>query len=152
MRTKESDRILIMAKKVTNRISERAAVELLKRLYSLNSDKDSLSLLEVYAAAGRTEEDSEANRNWLNTVMAKLKDHTLIEPVYVYDGRKKLNAIKLTMAGTAALGRGVSRGPLARAETGITYNDLAKDVAKFRNENPDFEVVFSVSLKEVPSR
>lgn len=143
-------------KRKKNLISEKAAVQLLSRLYA-EAQGDELTLDEVYAAAGRSDKDPEVNRNWLNGVLAKLRAHKFIETIDKYENsRSKLDKLKLTIAGKTALGlpvgtgadntMSITRGP----QSSMTYNDLAKAVAAFRNNNTDFEVVFEVRLKEAP--
>ena len=147
----------VMAKKRThNSISEKAAIQLLGRLFS-SADSDELTLDEAYVAAGRADISPETNRNWLNGVLAKLRDYALVTTIDKYENsRSKLDKIKLTMAGKTALGWSSvdsittptsTPAPLRRAVA--TYNDVAKAVAEFRNNNPDFEVIFEVKLKEV---
>jgi hypothetical protein len=150
--------------KRANDISEAAAVELLRRIFDSAPGRDELSLGEIYVAVGRGELDADVNRNWLNTVMLKLKRHSFIAPQYEFDRRKKLRSIKLTVAGKAALGRTGVPAPQSAPPTDsvaavgaatpdsrdISYNDVAKAVRLFRDNNPEFEVVFRVTLKEAP--
>ena len=145
--------------KQNNRISEGAAIELLKRLFG-ETEADLITLDEAYIAAGRGELDAETNRNWLNNVMTKLTQHNLIAPDYKYDGRKRLVGIKLTLTGRTALGRPTLRGDnfmppkvgyvdVPRMEE-PSYGDVAKAVRAFRDANPEYDVVFSVTLKDMP--
>jgi hypothetical protein len=140
-------------KKAKNLISEKAAVQLLKRLFA-DAKSEVMTLDEVYAAAGRAERNSDTNRNWLNGILAKLRHYKLVETIDKYENsRSKLDKLKLTIAGKTAIGWPVDTGADVSSHTpvqrGMTYNDLAKAVAAFRNENSDFDVVFEVKLKEV---
>jgi hypothetical protein len=143
-----------------NRISEGSAIELLKRIFK-NTTSDLITLEEAYVAADRSHLPAETNRNWLNNVMTKLSQHNLIVADYKYDGRKRLNGIKLTIAGKTALNRNTqsneanarvhaSASTVFPEDEGITsYNDVAQAVRAFRDANPEYEVIFSVTLKEV---
>lgn len=145
-----------MAKKVNNKISEKAAVELLGRLFA-NATSDELTLDEVYAAANRADRDPETNRNWLNGILAKLRDHNLVTVISKYENsRSKLDKVKLSAVGKYSLGwpggeanNSVVSIPAVPRVAIVTYNDLAKAVAGFRKDNPDFDVVFEVRLKEL---
>lgn len=136
-------------------ISEGAAVELLKRLFGA-SEADALTLKEVYHAAGRGELDDDTNRNWLNTVMTKLRYHNLITPEYAYDGRKKVSRIKLTIAGRTLLGRTgqpitheepSSTGEQARVITPQTVHD---DIEILKKLYPSFNVGLIFEPKDKP--
>lgn len=141
--------------KAKNRISEKAAIQLLGRLF-VDVGVEELTLDEVYAAAGRADISPETNRNWLNTVITKLRQHSLVNTIDKYENsRTKLDKLKITIAGKTALGWPVNNfqptqmgyTPLPSRAMTMSYNDLAKAVASFRNDNPDFEVIFEVKLR-----
>lgn len=140
-------------KKSKHFISEGAAVELLQRIFG-NTDADTLTLKEVYLAAGRGEIDEETNRNWVNNVMTKLRYHSLITPDYTYGNRKKLSGIKLTIAGRTAIGRtagdetdnGTVRQP--RQTASLTLDEMLATVEQLRKKYPAFDIDLVIKPKE----
>lgn len=135
-------------------ISEGAAVELLKRIWGA-SEADSLTLNEIYNNAGRGELDDATNRNWLNTVMTKLRYHNLITPVYKYDGRKKVDRIKLTLTGKTFLGKaGQVTGEEYRNNDAqirvITPQTVHDDIEVLKKQYPSFTVGLIFEPKDKP--
>lgn len=138
-----------------NDISEQAAIQLLKRLFEKSPDKNSLTLDQLYAAAGRGQLDADTNRNWINNVMTKLRKHNFIVPNYTYDGRKKLEGVKLSATGKSILGRtndfdgnDAARTLIKTTNDHVGIDQLTKTVSQFRRQNPDYEVTFRIELKE----
>jgi hypothetical protein len=142
-------------------ISEGAAIELLKRIFN-NTSRDTISLDEAYVAANRTTESEETNRNWLNHALTKLRYHKLVVPVYKYDGRQRLDKIQLTLAGKTALGQVHIESnkdhaqddstQITKSPEEVSYNDVVKVVRVFRDNNPEYEVIFNVRLREEPMK
>lgn len=139
-------------------VSEKAAIQLLGRLFT-NPGSDELTLEQAYEAAGRGDRDPETNRNWLNTVIVKLRQHSLISTIDKYENsRTKLDKLRITAVGRNALGwpsnnfmpANVGYVSVPTKPQAMSSTDLAKAIAVFRNENPDFDVVFEVKLKEQP--
>ena len=138
-----------------NNISEQAAIQLLKRLFDGLPDKNSLTLDELYAAADRSQLDADTNRNWINNVMTKLRKHNFIVPNYTYDGRKKLEGVRLSATGKSVLGRGHSLDEsegdsLATKPVNdhVGIDQLTRTVSLFKKQTPDYEVIFRIELKE----
>lgn len=140
-------------------VSEKAAIQLLGRLF-IDPAFDEITLAQAYNAAGRGDENPVKNRNWLNTVIVKLRQHSLISTVDKYENsRTKLDKLRITAVGRNALGWpsnnfmpqnvGYVSVPTSKS-TAVSSTDLAKAIAIFRNENPDFDVIFEVKLKEQP--
>jgi hypothetical protein len=141
--------------KPSNYISENAAIETVKRLFANSPDSDSVTLEEVYSATDRSDFNEQANKNWLSNKMTQIKYHDLIKSLYKYDGRKKLVGIQLTIKGKRALGR-ISNDIIDDDQQvgdtnykSVTASDVAKVVKVFRDNNPEYTVVFEVKLKEV---
>jgi hypothetical protein len=142
-------------KKPKNYISQTAAVENLRRLFAASPNADQLSLEELFIASGREREDPQTNRNWLANKMTQLKYYNLIKSVYKYGQRKELVALQLTIKGKKALGRltdGAADGQQL-VELGLNHGintlDVANAVRSFRDNYPEFEVIFDIKLKKV---
>jgi len=129
--------------------SKDAATETLKRFFAQAPDKDEVSISEIFVATGRDADAPENNMSWLSNNLTTLRYHGLINSVYTYDGRKKLDKIRLTLAGKKALGR-IEDEPSDDGELSgnrVSLEDALRVVNKFKKENPAFEVVFTVQLK-----
>jgi hypothetical protein len=142
--------------------SKSASARTVKRFFANSPQADKISLDEIYAAAGRQDLDAEKNRSWLSNLATHLYYHDLVKPLYSYDsGYKKLKGMQLTLSGKRAIGRieedagpGIApanpaavHSPSSGAEASLS--DVAKLVKDFRDNNPEFEVVFDVKLKEI---
>jgi len=140
-----------------NYISQTAAVENLKRLFANNPDSDQLSVEELLIAAARDDQKPQTNRNWLANKMTQMKYHDLIRPVYRYGERKKLVGIELSIRGKKALGRisadSSKTGQLPATQPGspLGVQDITGSVKNFRDNNPEFDVVFELKLKKPAS-
>lgn len=139
-------------------VSEKAAIQLLSRLF-IDPAYDEITLAQAYNAAGRGDQNPVQNRNWLNTVIVKLRQHSLISTVDKYENsRTKLDKLRITAVGRNALGwpsnnfmpANVGYVNVPTKYPAMSSTDLAKAVAVFRNDNPDFDVIFEVKLKEQP--
>jgi hypothetical protein len=141
-------------KKPKNYISNTAAIENLKRLFATSPNADQLSLEELFIAAGRDLGNDQTNRNWLANKLTQLKYHDLVLPVYKYGQRKELVAVKLSLKGKNALGRlspqpnGGERLLPAAISGDVNTLDLANAVRTFRDNYPEFEVIFDIRLKK----
>ncbi len=147
-------------KRPTNRISEDAAVELLRRLFPVSLETDELSLDEVYVAAGRSNLNPQTNRNWLNGVLTKLKDHKFITTGNKFENsRSKLDKIKLTTAGKTALGRTnneentVDRPPKDNVpqKNDLSLDEMLNIVEGLKAKHPKWDIVFEVRAKSSAS-
>jgi hypothetical protein len=145
--------------------TEFAATRTLEGFFAKKSDSDFVTKDEIFAAWGRDRPEYEkTNEGWLSNRLTGIYYYDLAKPVYSFHPWRKLERLELTIKGKRALGR-VSQPvtitpirspdppePQTIAGNGaMTYQDLAKAIAAFRNENPDFEVVFKIALKEVSS-
>jgi hypothetical protein len=141
--------------------SKSAAARTVKRFFANSPQADKISLAEIYAAAGRQDLDAEKNRSWLSNLATHLYYHDLVKPLYSYDsGYKKLKGMQLTLSGKRAIGRieedaGPGAAPanppaaIHSPSPDASLSDVAKLVKDFRDNNPEFEVVFDVKLKEI---
>lgn len=147
------------------KVSEDAAINLLKRLFSPYPDKNAISIDEVYSAAGRSHLDPTTNRNWLNGILAKLKAYQLAFPVLKYDnGRNKLNKVQLTTAGKVVLNRSSSSldsqtsapilptvvparvAPVANKPV-LSLDEMLEIVEALRVNHPNWDIVFEIKPK-----
>ena len=134
---------------------EDSAVDNVKRFFSNSPNSDIVSIEEAFASWGRPNSDPEKNKAWLSNVLFHLKYYDLVKPGYSYShGRKRIEKIQLTLKGKKALGRIESEnvnegGSAIEKRDGITIEDILKALPKLRKENPDFNIMFSVSPKEV---
>lgn len=133
--------------------SKDAATVTLQRFFAQNPDSDEVSISDIFNATGREAEKSEINMSWLSNHLTTLRYYGLVSSVYNYDGRKKLDKIRLTTAGKKALGR-IEDEPAEDGEgsggstSRVSLDDALRVVNKFKKENPGFEVVFTVKLKD----
>ena len=145
--------------RVMKYLSKSASANTLKRFFVNNPDKDSVTLEEIFIAADRDLNQPEKNLSWLSNKMTHLRYHNLVTPDYYFDGRRKLKGLRLTIEGKRAIGRiddDLSSMPqyvdVPRTEktsiAGVSLNDVARVVKNFRDNNPEFLVVFDVKLRE----
>lgn len=137
-----------------------STVRILEKFFSKTLD-DSVTTDEIYEVWGRQTEDKKVNKAWLSTTLLHLKHHELINPVYArQNNRTALVGIRLTEKGKNILGRkesGLSSSidrhtspPGASVSSGqkLGYETMLSLVAKFQSENPQYQVEFSIRLKE----
>lgn len=142
-------RIYNMLRKIKNLDS---AIDNVKRFFSNSPDSDVVSIEDAFKAWGRPETDPEKNKAWLSNVLFHLKYHDLVSPIYSYShGRKRIEKLQLTMKGKKVLGRiGIDDDTAVQNKSNlISIEDILKALPKLRQENPDFNITFSVSPKEV---
>lgn len=133
--------------------SELASIENVKRLFLDTPEKDVITLEDAFKSWGRKNpEKIEAHKPWLSNMLLPLKYHDLLVPVYSFDtGKKKIVALRLTFKGKRALERiesdyGVEN--TIKSVKNISLDDVVKAIPKLRKENPEFNIIFSVTPKE----
>lgn len=136
--------------------SRYSAVQNIKKMFA-NTPEDSISLRDVFIAWGRNLEKEVENKAWLSNKLTHLKYHDLVTPVYSYEGGpRKLQRLELTIEGKKELGRikgkvnGTDEVPVKTNghNNAVSFTDLTKLVAQFREDNKDYyEVTFDVKLK-----
>jgi hypothetical protein len=134
--------------------SRESAEATLRRLFAGNPDSDTVTVEEIVEATGRHAIDMERNKAWISSKMSVLRYYNLALPVYTYDNRKRLERVRLTAEGKRALRQEASidsNGGIIESSVGnrtVSLDDALKVVNSFRKENPDYEVVFNVTLKD----
>lgn len=135
--------------------SKEASIGNLNRFFSNTPNDDFVSLSAIYIAWERTHYPEDKNKIWLGNILTSMKYHNLVKPVYkVRNGRRVLEGIQLTMEGKRALGRieGVgSASEILPTNNGIkevSIEQIMKAMPRLRRENPEFNIVFSVTPKE----
>lgn len=138
--------------------SEITSIENVKRFFANSPDVDEISLAKAFLAWGRPNPDNiEGNKAWLSNMLSHLKYHDLLVPVYTFDsGRKKLSKLRLTLKGKKMLGRiegtqYVENAPIAiknGSANSISVEDIMRVLPKLRQDNPEFNITFSVTPKE----
>ena len=140
-------------------ISEGAATETLQRIYSNSPDSDVVRLGDIFIATERTAIDEGTNRNWLANKMTQLRYHNLINPVYRFDGRKRLDGVQLTIKGKRALGRldadliedvteNTNITPLKTGVSSLTLDDILEAVATLQEKHSGWDIQFTVNPKK----
>lgn len=132
---------------------EQSAIDNVKRFFSNSPDVDVVSIEEAFKGWNRTETDPEKNKAWLSNVLFHLRYYGLVLPKYDYgSGRKKIVGIQLTLKGKKALGR-IESEDESNTESvehvNIKIEDILKALPKLKRDNPSFNIVFSVTPKEV---
>lgn len=138
-------------------LSKDAAIANVRKFFS-NSSEDTITLEEAYRAWERDLTQVEKNKGWFSNKMVDLKYNNLIKPIYtVRNNRRVLNKIQLTIEGKRALGRidGVKEEsnnvvmPTNDQNSTLSIADVMKIVAKLRKENPEYDIMFDVKLKNI---
>ena len=137
---------------------EIASIENVKRFFANTPNVDEISLGDAFLAWGRPNpEDIEGNKAWLSNMLSHLKYHDLLVPVYTFDsGRKKLTKLRLTLKGKKMLGRiegtqYAENEPIAVKNgiaNSISVEDIMRVLPKLKQNNPDFNITFSVTPKD----
>lgn len=132
--------------------TKEAAVDNLRKFYSSTSS-DKLTTDEAIIAWGRDPLDQEKNRAWFSTLLGHLKYHNLVKPVYsMRNSRRVLDGIRLTNEGCRVLDRAEYNDSHDNngysVQKRVDEFDLMKNVADFRKNHPEYEVMFSIKLKE----
>ncbi|MCR4326919.1 MAG: hypothetical protein NUV52_04690 [Candidatus Roizmanbacteria bacterium] len=141
--------------------SRAAAIENVKRLFSNSPNSDEVSLEEAVRAWGRPDPaEIRLHKAWLFNILTYLKHHNLVASVYSFgNGRRTLDKIRLTDEGKIAIGRvgdhtsikkpfSLNFNNTSSFENLITFNDVMRMVVKLRKENPEYEIIFNVKLKD----
>lgn len=134
-----------------------SSVENVKRLFSNTPNQDTIDLKDAFIAWERPNpENVESHKAWLSNMLFHLKYHDLLLPVYSFNtGHKKITGLQLTLKGKKALGRiGESVGNDTReasyvnGQSKISLDDIMRAIPKLKQENPEFNITFSVIPKK----
>ncbi len=134
--------------------SRESSVETVRHLFQ-NTEENSISLKEAYTAWGRDLTKESENKAWLANKLTSLKYHNLINPIYTTsNNRRVLNEIQLTVEGKRAIGKIgdaiLPDQPLPlRDRRTVTIEDIMKAIPRLRKENPEFDILFKVTPKEL---
>lgn len=139
-------------------ISYEAAVETVKDFFS-NTDKDIVSLQDIYKTTGRPLDKPELNKSWVTNKMTHLKHYQLVTPIYTYGKRRTLDKIQLTEQGRRALNERKSTKPPSTTleETGyvtdnekntVSFDSVKKDVEILQAMHPSLEIIYDVRLRK----
>lgn len=133
--------------------SKSVSIENIKQFFA-NTSEDIITLEEAYIAWGRDTTKEFENKAWLSNKLTALKYHNLVKPVYALRNKKRvLDKIQLTMEGKKALGR-IGEDVImpesipTNGKTVITLEDVIKVISRLRRENPEINIVFSITPKE----
>lgn len=140
--------------------SEYSATRTLQRFFAKYPEANSITVPQIFDSVERNgPEYVDKNDGWLSNKLTGLYAHSLVKPVYSYNPWRKLEKLELTQRGKTALNREDAPSIEDRENTDtterksggttVTYQDLAKAVVAFRNDNPDLDITFEVKLKEV---
>ncbi len=134
--------------------SRKSAIENLKQFFS-TTQEDVIPVQDAYVAWGRNLENVEGNKAWFSNKLTHMKFYNLVKPVYaVANNRRRLDKIQLTMEGKKALGRiegadGMEDILLTKNNHNkLTIDDFMREYPRLKKENPEFNIVFSVTPKE----
>lgn len=139
------------------------------KLFFKNTSSDYASVEEIYAAADRTNEPEDKNKQWLgNKALYMRKEHGLIETVFAAkhgSAPAKISGYRLTDKGLLLLGR-IRRNAddagtpppslfdkkedhngFRSTDKEISLEDVMKLIPKLKQEHPEFEITFDVRLK-----
>lgn len=135
-----------------------SAIKNLKKFFINSPQYDSIKLEDAYLAFNRDLSQKESNKRWITNLLTHLKYHDLVTSVYSSKtGKRVLIGLQLTMEGKRAIGRiqantepreESSRAAAALADTKVDILNVMKIVAKLREDNQEYEIVFDVRLKK----
>jgi hypothetical protein len=135
--------------------SKDSAVDNVRQFFSNNPSDDIVSLEDAFKAWGRNLDDTKGNMSWFSNKLTHLKYHGLVKPLYALRNRRRvLDKIQLTLEGKRALGRiegGEIEGELNNTNghnTRISIEEIMKELPRLKRENPEFNIIFSVTPKE----
>lgn len=134
-------------------LSKDAAIEAVKRFFA-NTTSDSLSIQDAYTAWNRDLSKSKTNKDWLSNKLVDLKYHNLISSIYgMRNNRRTLTKIQLTLEGKRAIGRVQDANKHVEdnqilANGNISLETIMKEIPRLKRENPEFNIVFSVTPKD----
>ncbi len=133
---------------MTYRMSLDVAAKSMMKIFGDMAEADTVSLEEIYAAAGRDLADEVRNRQWFSNKLVWLRRHGFVTAVYAYLGYGQLTGVRLTEAGrVAALGGDcwVLRSKVGRIDT---LEGLAAAVLEVRKAHPAFDIELRFELKK----
>jgi hypothetical protein len=127
-----------------SRITQRAAIAALRKIF-VDSDKDILTLDEIFDVVGRDPRQPESNRRWLQNRLTTLRYYEFVAPIYTKyttssNPHRKLVKVQLTPTGKTALTSEVS----SRA---ITLESIARDIKAIERQNPSIALDFTVRVR-----
>ena len=134
--------------------SKKAAEETLKRFFANNPASDRITVEEIFQAAGRQDKKPRPNMAWLSNKLTTLRYHDLINSEYSYQGKRRLEAISLSLDGKRALRRVGNPNPRPEAETQVrdgqadSLDDVLALVSQLRKRYPEFDIDLTVKPKQ----
>ncbi|MBT3249956.1 MAG: hypothetical protein HN846_04715 [Candidatus Pacebacteria bacterium] len=137
--------------------SYEATVSMLETFFE--STLDNLVTVEsIYKSWGRQTDDPIKNKAWLASCLVHLKHHDLAYPIKERrNNRNSTVGLRLSNKGKKTLGRSKdlnspsinSMKPLSTTKnTKIDHETMMNLVAQFKKDNPMYEVVFEIKLKD----
>lgn len=145
-----------MGKTTYKKPTRTGATLTLKRFFA-NNDSDYASVSSIYAAANRnaSKDKEDLNRNWLSNKLTGLYHYSFVDPDYSYDGRRKLEGIRLTREGRIALGRvevaqsaPISSASIKQPENHLTLDEILRAVPEINKSLPLHRVRVILEDKE----
>lgn len=134
-----------------------ATVNMLETFFE-STLEDSVSVDSIYASWGRKTEDPIKNKAWLSSCLIHLKEHDLALPVKERrNSRNKIVGLRLTEKGKRVLGKKseqsnsgdrVSISQESSRIHAIDHENMLRLIAQFKKDNPMFDVIFEIKLKE----
>lgn len=140
--------------------SEEAAINTLRRFFAGSPDSDEVAVADIFRLTGRNMSQEKKNRDWLANKLSTMRSYDLIDTVYAYEGRRKVDKIKLTILGKRALGR-IPSDQLPRgddlilppdinppADRNVSLETVYRDVKILKKQLPSFNVIFKLEPKD----
>jgi hypothetical protein len=123
------------------------------RSFFTNVPGDVVSLDQIFASEGRDLGHEVRNKMWLGNKLTPMRRYHLVTPIYK---KRRLVGLRLSKDGKIVLGRGIDittnvSMPLngTKNKNGpMSLEDILSGIAKFKRENPDLKVTFSITSKE----
>lgn len=130
-----------------------ASTESIKRIFGEDENTFFVTVEQAANNAGRGNKSRVENVSWLSTLANHLKYHDLVKVIYSYRGRKRLDGLQLTAKGREIIGHSelISENDVAgdnKTPRQISFSDVMKVVAKLRTDNPEYDIVFDVKLRD----
>lgn len=125
-----------------------AAKETLKRFFSADPTADRISVEDIFVATDRQSHSKQANLAWLSNKITTLRYHNLVDAEYSYDGRRRLQALSLTLDGKRALGRIKEAGTPGGTPAVSGLTDVLALVSQLRKDYPEFDIALTVKPKD----
>lgn len=133
-------------------IKKKIAIEGVKLAFS-QTKADSVAVEDVAKAWGRKGYTFKQNTFWLGNKMTHWKYHNLVQPVYkLRNSRRVFDKLQLTLEGKRAIGRIEDDSSKKSAELStnkyeVSLSEVMKLISLLKKENPDYEILFDVKLK-----